>query len=394
MFTDSRLLPASGVFPKPGQDISGTIWQQYMRNSEIALFCFDARTGRPLTVKGETPQTPVSEYCTAFRSLYMARLVAKGRVTENPRMITVLYDKSGRWLVTMSREGEERRNPGLGLAWVLFQFPLLAFYGTAFILASSVFWTHWFGGEPLRWNRLSAQEWNGLIAAGLILGGLGRLVFEVARRAMVIRNTRPARQPVGSPGREEFYTRLAKTNNSSLLTPLDVTYVPSTIDWPSPEKYAEWGAALRREGFEHLGPHLIPEVRVFVDYWFNPKEDLTATIVFHPKAGMWLDVFTRYEDWSSFSVANKKPAPIDPHPTKKTLYLGPEANADAVIERARRERPNGVRRRPTRDTILSDGATSWRQYVEWRRARGTTAEEYKRVDEAKAAAKAAGTSWL
>src|SRR5882757_7001377 len=127
MFTDSRLLPASGTPPKAGQDIKGTPWQEMMRASEIALFCFDARSGQLLTVKGEVPQTPVSEYCTAFRSLYMARRVAKSRVTSNPRMICALYDKRGRWLASMFRLGEDRRNPGLGLAWVLFQFPLLAF---------------------------------------------------------------------------------------------------------------------------------------------------------------------------------------------------------------------------------------------------------------------------
>jgi hypothetical protein len=60
MLIDSRLLPASGAFPKPGQDISGTLWQQYMRSGEIALFTFDAKTGQPLTAKCEVPETPIS----------------------------------------------------------------------------------------------------------------------------------------------------------------------------------------------------------------------------------------------------------------------------------------------------------------------------------------------
>jgi hypothetical protein len=394
MFTDSRLLPASGAFPTPGQDVSGTLWQQYMRPGEIALFTFDARTGQPLTAKCEVPQMPICEYCSAFRSMHWARLVAKGRVRSHPHVITVLYDKRGRWLATMSREGEERRNPGLGLAWILFQFPLWGSFGMLVIFAVSALFARWFGTEPLLWEHLSPQEWNGLMIAGLLLAGVGKLVFELGRRKLILRLTRAARQPVGSPERETFYTQLARSNPQNLLVPLDITFTPTTVDWHSPEKYAAWTDLLRREGFLQLGTYVMPEAQVLADFWFHPEEELTATIPQHPKAGMWLSIFTRYEDWSSFCVANKKEVPIDPHPTKKVVYLGPEVSGETVLEQARRDRPRGVRRRPTRENILSDYATSWRQYVEWRRTRGTTAEEYKRVAESKAHAKAAGTSWL
>jgi hypothetical protein len=394
MFTDSRLLPASGAFPTPGQDIGGTPWQQHMRPGEIALFTFDAKTGHPLTAKCKVPETPVSEYCSAFRSMYMARRVAKGRVRSHPHVITALYDKRGRWLSTMSRAGEDRRNPGVGLAWILFQFPLFAFLGTLAILAISALSARYFNTGPLHWERMAPQELYGIIVAGLLLAATARLLFELGRRRLLLHYTRPGRQPIGSPAREKFYERLARTNNSSLLVPLDIAFIPTAIDWPEPEKYVAWTELLRREGFEHLGSYLIQEARLPVDFWFHPQHDLTATIANHHKAGMWLCVFTRYEDWSSFAVANKKPVPIDPHPTKKIAYLGPEASAEAVLDQARRDRPEGVRRRPTRDNILPDYATSWRQYVEWRRARGTTADEYKRVAESKARAKAAGTSWL
>src|ERR1700745_3674880 len=77
---------------------------------------------------------------------------------------------------------------------------------------------------------------------------------------------------------------------------------------------------------------------------------------------MWLEAFTRYEDWSSFGVSNKKNfGLIDPHPTKKTVHIGADATAEQVIEKARRERPEGVRRRVSRENLLSDYATSWRR---------------------------------
>jgi hypothetical protein len=204
MFTDSRLLPASGGFPTPGQDISGTPWQQHMRPGEIALFYFDARTGQPLTALGQVPRNQIDEYCSAYRSLYMARLVAKSKIMKNPSMITVLYDKRGRWLGTMSREGEDRRNIGLGLAWLLFQMPLCALFGTLAILALSEISARTFSSERMHWQSMSSQEWTGLIVAGMLLGGAVRLVFEYVRGRWVLYLTRAAREPVGSGGRRSI----------------------------------------------------------------------------------------------------------------------------------------------------------------------------------------------
>jgi hypothetical protein len=394
MFTDSRLLPAAGAFPTPGKDVSGTPWQEHMRSGEIALFYFDARTGQSLTAKGSVPQTPIQEYCVAYRSLYMARLVARSRVLRNPGMTTVLYDKRGKWLATISRAGESRRNPGLGFARVLIQFPLMALYGTLTILAISAISERYFHFALFYPEHLSAQEWNGLITAGLLLAIPVWMFFQRARLKAVIHLTRSSRQPVGSPGRENFYKQLARNNKSSLLIPIDITFETTAIEWPSQEKHDRWAEVLRREGFELHGAYLIPEVGSQTEIWFNTTEDFVAEIINHQKVKMFLSVLTRYEDWSSLSVSNRRPSPVDPHPTKRSICLGLEATVEEVMEKARRERPDHPRRKAVRENILPDYATSWRQRVEWRRARGTTAEEYKRVDQRKAAARAKGESWL
>jgi hypothetical protein len=394
MFTDWRLLPAPGAFPTPGKDITGTPWQELMGSGEIASFYFDAYTGQPLTAKGRIPETPVSQYCVAYQSLYMARLVARSRALRNPRIRIALYDKRGRWIATISREGESRRNPGRGLAWALLQIPLLAFYGTLAILAVSALSARYFGIELIRLEHLSAQEWNGLITAGLLLAIPLCVFFQRSRFKAVLHLTRASREPVGSPAREDFYRRLARTNNSSLLIPLDITFETTTIAWPSPEKHDRWAELLGEEGFELHGAYLIPEAGSRTEIWFNRGEDLVAEILHHPIAGMWLCVFTRYEDDTSFGVSNKRPSLIDPYPKRRSITLGPDATAEQVIEKARRERPVGPRRRAVRENILSDYARSWRQFVEWRRARGTSAAEYKRIDQRKAEARAKGESWL
>jgi len=387
MFFYSRILPVSGAIPKPGQDISGTIWQQHMRSGEIALFCFDAGSGELLTSKGELPHIPVREHCMVFGSLYTARLSARGQVMTKPLMLCALYNKRGRWLATISREGETRRNPGLGLAWLIFQLPLMALYGTLVILASCAIL-----GRPIRWQETSPQEINGLIAFGLLLGSAGRLLFEFGRRRLVLWHAQPALAAIGTQEREKLYRRLEKNGGSALLVPLDITLKRADIEWPSPGKYAEWAAVLQARGFVQFGAYFIPEAKGSLEFWLGCEHDLTVTIVSFPIRGMWLSAFTRYADASSFAVANKNATELDQHPSMKIVYLGPEATADAVLEEALRSRPEGVRRRPDVGNVLEDYRVAWRTYVEWRRQRGTTAEEYKRVDERRARAKAAGTS--
>src|SRR6516225_10614987 len=105
MFFFSRLLPATGALPKPGEDITGTVWQQHMRSGEVALFSYDERTGQLLKPKGDLPRMPAEEVCMIFGSLYTARLSAKNKRMVRPYTVSALYDKRGRWLATFSREG-------------------------------------------------------------------------------------------------------------------------------------------------------------------------------------------------------------------------------------------------------------------------------------------------
>jgi hypothetical protein len=386
MFFYSRVLPVAGAVPTPGNDISGTAWQQHMRIGEIALFSFGARSGQLLKPKGDVPQLPMHEVCMVFGSRYAARFSAKAHMISKPGSLSVLYDRHGRWLSTFSREGETRRNPGLGLAWLLFQFPLMAAYGTLAILAVWAVRAYWFKTEPIRLAEISSQDLGGLLVGGLFLGTLGRLVFEWMRHRLLIWHGKPALAPMGSPQREKLYQRMAKNPQPGILVPLDVTLVPMEIEWPSPENRDLWSTALRNHGFQHFGPFVTPETKGSVDFWFDSNRDLTATIAALPTRGMWLTVFTRYEDDSSFSVVNRDATGLDSHPRKKVVHLGREATADSVITRALSDRPDGLRRRPTAENLLDDYKNGWRANVEWRRARGTTAEEYKRIAERRARA--------
>jgi hypothetical protein len=392
MFFYSRVLPATGAIPAPGKDMPGAQWQQHMHLGEIAVFSFDAKSAQLLKPKGDAPRLPIEEVCMIFGSRYTARLYAKKAIIGRPQTVVCLYDRRGRWIFTRSREGESRRNPGLGLAWILVQFPLLAFYGTVAILALSAMAAHSLGTEAIRPTEMSSRELSSLFTAGLVLGAFGRLLFELIRVRLVAWYGKPAQAPVGSPQREKLYRRIAKAGSSGLLVPLDVSLIPTKAEWPVPEKFEEWVASLVSHGFQHFAEFSTPQTKGFLDFWYLPEQDLTAIIATLPTKGMWLTVFTRYEDGSSFSAANKNSTGVDSPPLRKVVFLGPEATAGAVIEHALSKRPEGQRRTPTPQNLLDDYKSGWRMSVAWRRARGTTVEEIKRVEELRGKALAIGAS--
>src|SRR5215471_9825570 len=200
-----RLLPLRGSIPTPGSDISGASWQELMDRNEVALFCFDAESGRPLKVNGDVPESTVSEYCLAYRDRLYAKQVARGAVILHPHVACALFNSSGEWLETVTRQGVRRRNEGLGLAFLILQCPLLAILGLAAIVAVSELYAAAKHTRPPDWASLSPVDWAGLAVIGLFLGAGVRLLVHGLHLAAIYLHGRPARQPFGSPGREGFY---------------------------------------------------------------------------------------------------------------------------------------------------------------------------------------------
>jgi hypothetical protein len=375
-----RLLPLRGSFPTPGSDVSGALWQELMDPREVALFCFDGESGRPLKVNGEVPETQVSEYCMAYRDRLQAKQVARGTVTLHPHVVCALYSSRGKWLETVSRLGIRQRNEGLGLALLLLRFPLLAVLGLSLIVASSGLYAAAKHAPPPDWVSLTPTDWAGLTVLGLLVGGCAGLLIHGLHLAAIYLHGRPARQPLGSLGREGFYRQLVREKGPNLLVPRDITFQPGVLVWPQPEKHDEWAAALGEKGFQLFGRYFIPEVKIEVEFWVNSAENLIAQIIYFPGRGMWVSAYTRYLDGSSITVAARNPSGLDSHPTKKMIYLGPDATVPQVLDHLKRERPSAGQLQLTLENILPLYQQSWREFIDWRRSRGTSLEEYRRID--------------
>lgn len=374
----TRLLPVRGPAPKPGEDVESASWIDHIRPRECALFCLDRNTGEVLTSSGKLPETLVRRYCTAFKSRFLAKDVARYLRAAHPNMVCVLYSSKGRWLETVAVDGVQRRNPGLGLALVLLRFPLWVVLGTLelmLVLGLSGFDKRI---ANFQWSAITQGNWIAILFAGLYVGAATHGIFYLCRLFYYRWRTRLARRPIGTPGRDAFYRQLAREPN--VLTPRDITFEPVNIQWLNPENHFAWTNTLKRESFQHVGQYRIPETGTDVEFWININENFTASIANFPSRGMWLAIFTRYQDGSSFNVANKNRTGLSEHPRKKVVYLGWQATAEDVLSQVRALRPATVQLTPTLENTLPEYIKNWREYMDWRRTTKITEAEYRVLD--------------
>lgn len=371
----NRLLPVRGAVPKPGEDISGTEWQRLMKPGETALFCLDA-TGRLLKMNGEVPENPISEYCVAFKSRFRAQLTARGAAVSHPHVSCALYDKRGRWLATYWNGGSRLRNEGLRLAWVLLQFPITAILGLGIIATIEVLSSLYYHEAVMQWQ-LDKNSVPAFIFVGLLVGGIVRGALHMARLEWIHRDLGPALARPGSPEREKFYKKL---NRHNLLVPEEIKPKAAEVQWPQPEKHEAWARVLHDQGFTRVGQYTISEAGADMDLWLHAENGLTAAVSYVKSRQMWLAAWTQYPDGSSFTIANKTSSGVDPHPQRKVIDIGPDQPAEEVLRQALALRPSGEYLRFKPEDVIPNYIRRWKEYMEWRRQRGTTIDEFRRID--------------
>ena len=383
----SRVIGIRGAAPVPGEDAPNAPWREAMRPGEVVIFTYD-RDGRPINPTGKKAGSEMLEVAVAFRSKFSARLMMRGSHKRYPGVTVAMYDGRGRWLETRSGEGVRHRNEILEYSKYVLQFPLAVACGIFFLVAAIVVRAKYFGGLPLDWSGMVPSERGEIVLWGALLGLVGRGVWFYIRLQMVKAAVTPALSPMGSKEREVFYKQMER-RKSDFLTPLEPEFDAAEIPWPDYQQHDAWAQEYTRLGFECAGSYRIAKTPTFVEFYVNAEKDLSGTISYGTtlNVGMWVDMTTRYEDGLLFSVVAKESAGLDPHPQRKSVRLPRTATVEEVFQKMLAERPQGTMVKVSREQMLPLFKKSWREYAEWRRQRGTTAAEYKRIDERRAARK-------
>ena len=149
--------------------------------------------------------------------------------------------------------------------------------------------------------------------------------------------------------------------------------------WHNAAAAAALADPLVRSGFDDAGTFRVQEMPgLVVRLLANPADGFLAVVYEHPKAGHWLDLVTRYGDRTSVTFTTHRPTGLSPRPGHPVFNMS-GASANALLVRARADRPKGPMVPVSTQRAQSDFEDAYGEAIEWRKRHGVSAAEVAKV---------------
>jgi hypothetical protein len=132
-------------------------------------------------------------------------------------------------------------------------------------------------------------------------------------------------------------------------------------------------------GFDDAGTFTIPELKhIRVRLFARPADRIGAGVYEHPKAGIWCELFSRYEDGGSATFTTTPARGLARRPGHVVVHA-PGTSPDALLARALAERrPEGLIVIPAAELPRVFEA-AYASAAAWRKKQGISAEEVAKV---------------
>jgi len=151
------------------------------------------------------------------------------------------------------------------------------------------------------------------------------------------------------------------------------------------ERVKSLAAEYQQRGFEDAGLYSIPEMPgVYVQLLAHRADSMYAAIYDHPVAGVFYDVVSRYADGSVWTHTTARATGLKQRPNTRMVNL-PGSEPSALIDNARRERPQTGLKSCSTATAVTDFETAYADYMAWIKQRGLTTGEVVNVAKRKVA---------
>jgi hypothetical protein len=140
-----------------------------------------------------------------------------------------------------------------------------------------------------------------------------------------------------------------------------------------------------RAGFESAGAFTIPEMPgVCVHLLAHRADSMAGAIYDHPVAGVFYDVASRYVDGGACTYTTARATGLEPRPNTQ-IVNAPGAEPLALIERARRERPQHGLKSCAPSSVAAEFTDAYAEHIAWLKQRGVSTREVVDVATRKAA---------
>jgi hypothetical protein len=126
-------------------------------------------------------------------------------------------------------------------------------------------------------------------------------------------------------------------------------------------------AALRSDGFDDAGSYALLEFPgVHVVLAANTRESMYAVVVDHPRAGVWIDVVSRYLDGTRWMHTTLTGRGLEARPETTVTRL-PGATIAELLARARGDRPRDGLRKVNRVEVAPHFEQGYADWIAWRK---------------------------
>jgi hypothetical protein len=128
-------------------------------------------------------------------------------------------------------------------------------------------------------------------------------------------------------------------------------------------------------GFEYVGTFKVdkmPGVKLAI--LVKPNDYITAHIYEHPKAGIWIELVTRYQDGSTHSLTTLPATGIQPPPFVQTIRAA-KAPAGDLVRQLISGRHAGDMKRVAASDAVNEFEQNYAKYILWQKNKGMTTAE-------------------
>lgn len=169
-------------------------------------------------------------------------------------------------------------------------------------------------------------------------------------------------------------------NKAVYKQPDHIQLTPKTgVKWKDEAALQKLEDPLKASGFQQVDTYEIPQLPdMHLRLLVKPEDNVGAAVYEHPKAGIWVDLFTHYADSTTFTITSTPPHGLERRPGCTSIH-SPGVNSGTMYRRMMKERPKDNIKPMTADSIRSAFEEVYMLDMSWRKNKGISVQEVANV---------------
>ena len=173
------------------------------------------------------------------------------------------------------------------------------------------------------------------------------------------------------------FKKILEGLSKMMAGPPRITLIPlAAPSWANPAETVPLVESLKSLGFEKVGNYQVQEiVGMEMEVWMNFAKSVTSVIYERPNVGIWLDLWTHFQDGTRMTFANPHIGKELKHAPGHDCRLFPGMDTRELVEKFLAERPDKPAKPVSAETFVSVFEQVYAEEQDWRNRRGGASVE-------------------